>query len=65
MKPITKKEALQNLLAYFFDEEKRHLEEHIGTVYDVEDDMTDDELYKFCIDNSVEHIWTSLYILAK
>lgn len=65
MKPITKKEALQNLLAYFFDEEKRHLEEHIGTFHGVEDDMTDDELYKFCIDNGVEHIWTSLYILAK
>jgi hypothetical protein len=65
MKPITKKEALQTVLEYFFEEEKRHLEEHIGTVHDVEDDMTEDELYKFCIDNGVKHIWTSLYILAK
>ena len=50
---------------YYYDEEKRHLEEHIGTVYDVEDDMTDEELYKYCIDKNFQHIWTSLYILSK
>ncbi len=65
MKRITKKEATQNLIAYYFDEEKRHLEEFIGTVFDVEDDLTDDELYKFCIDNDVEHVWTNLYILSR
>jgi len=65
MKQITKNEAISNLLDYYFDEEKRHLEEHIATVYDVEDDMTDEELYKYCIDNDVKHIWTSLYILSK
>jgi hypothetical protein len=65
MKRITKKEATQNLVAYYFDEEKRHLEEFIGTVFDVEEDLTDDELYKFCIDNDVEHVWTNLYILSR
>ena len=65
MKRITKKEATQNLVAYYFDEEKRHLEEFIGTVFDVEDDLTDDELYKFCIDNDVNHVWTNLYILSR
>jgi hypothetical protein len=65
MKRITKKEATQNLVAYYFDEEKRHLEEFIGTVFDVEEDLTDDELYKFCIDNNVEHVWTNLYILSR
>jgi hypothetical protein len=65
MKRITKKEATQNLVAYYFDEEKRHLEEFIGTIFDVEDDSTDDELYKFCIDNDIEHVWTNLYILSR
>jgi hypothetical protein len=65
------KEALDKVLAYSMPQERTHLEECIcdnaggfGEPTN-EDTMTDAELYKYCQESGIEHIWCELYVLSE
>jgi len=62
-------EAIEKLINYSIDDERDHLEETIATNHDVDvADLTDDDLYQYCIENElqeIDHIWFSLYELQK
>lgn len=60
--------AITKLVNYLADEDE-HLLEHLYTDYPQDNDedeeyfdkYSEEELYKFCIDNNVEHIWVQVY----
>jgi hypothetical protein len=58
------KQSIAKVVDYSIEEERTHLEEHIATMWDIDaTEMEDKELYTFCQDRQVEHIWIDLYIL--
>jgi hypothetical protein len=63
------KNAITNVVYYLADEYSHILELLYSEHYDEEkqepsfDEMSDEELHKFCKENNVDHIWTSYYEL--
>ena len=58
------KEAIRKVVDYSIEEERVHIDEHIATMWDIDTtDMDDKELYKFCQEKEVDHIWVDLHIL--
>lgn len=64
-------ESAQQVVDMFMADERSNVEECISE--DIEEDeipgdlgsMTDDELYHFCKENDIDHIWCHLYQLSK
>ncbi len=66
----TYKEALNKVIDYTDEQEYDNLLELLYTDhYDEEegepafDAMSEEELYYYCLDNKVDHIWTSIFLL--
>ena len=65
----TKKDkAIDNIVNYGMDDERKHLEEYIGESFgsDAAEEISsfdDAQLYNYCIDNKIVHIWSSYYIV--
>jgi len=61
--------AINKVVDYLLDEDKSLLELLYTDFYDENTDepsfhdMSNEELYMFCIDNKVDHIWVSVYEL--
>lgn len=70
MSPENKK-VLEKVVNYVEDEEYDHLVEYLynSDHYNEELDqpdfsaMTSEDLYDFCIENNIEHIWTNIFEL--
>lgn len=65
------KAALKRLIEYSASDERSSLEEWICDNFGGfneptnEDTMTDEELYAFCVENKIVHIWMDIHILSK
>ncbi len=60
--------SVKELVSYTEKDEYRNLLEHLESDSSISkngkfffDEMSEEELYAFCIDHDVNHIWTSIY----
>lgn len=62
-------EAIKKVSAYLEEDEWDHLIEHISNVFGEDEAerciaLPPAELYDFCVENKIEHIWVSAYIVS-
>lgn len=62
-----RKEAVKEVTDYFIMGERDNLEEHINDEYGTDqepENMSDEELYAYCIENDISHVWCQLHLLS-
>jgi Cys-tRNA synthase (O-phospho-L-seryl-tRNA:Cys-tRNA synthase) len=58
--------SIDAVVKYSKEDERAHCEELLYTTYDDVEfgNMSDKELYNFCVENGINHIWTSFYEIS-
>jgi hypothetical protein len=62
-------EAIKKVSAYLEEDEWDHLIEHISNVFGEDEAerceaLPLEELYAFCVEKEIEHIWVSVYVVS-